>query len=180
MPQDAANESTTPSPAQVFKYTTPALPEGRFEGKIITRMARTDRMMANIQVFKNGGENSLHSHRHLDGFWMVLSGCVRFYGENDEVIGDFRKHEGVLVPRGFKYWFESIGDEAVELLQVEAFNVAIPNYNAVRDQDITNHVERRASFSGIMIRDARVASEDFGKSPVPLAAENAVAVTSNP
>lgn len=162
---------TSPAPqAQVFRYTPPDIPEGRFEGKFITRMARTDRMMANIQVLKTGGENNLHSHRHLDGFWMVLSGRVRFYGEGDVLVGEFGPREGVLVPRNFKYWFEAVGDEPLELLQVESFDMAIPNYNAVREQERINHTPKQASFAGIMIRDARVASPDFGKAAQPLEA----------
>ena len=30
-----------------------------------------------------GGENNLHSHKGMDGFWMVLSGKVKFYGPGD-------------------------------------------------------------------------------------------------
>lgn len=159
--------SDTPR-AQVFRYTRPELPEGRFEGKVITRMARTDRMMANIQVLKSGGENNLHSHRHLDGFWMVLAGRVRFYGEGDVLIGEFGPKEGVLVPRNFRYWFEAVGDEPLELLQVESFDTAIPDYNAIREQERVNHSPKQASFAGIMIRDARVESADFGKPARPL------------
>ena len=161
------SDDISPKP-QVFKYAKPELPEGPYEGKVITRLARTDRMMANVQVLKTGGENNLHSHRHLDGFWMVLGGRVRFYGDNDEVIAELGPREGILVPRNFKYWFESIGDDALELLQVESFDIAIPNYNAVRDQDRINHRPNEASFGGIMIRDGRVDSPDFGKEAKPL------------
>lgn len=66
------------------------------------------------------GKTNLHSHSSVDGFWMVLSGRVRFYGEDDVVLGEFGKHEGVMIPRNFKYWFESVGSEPLELLQVEA------------------------------------------------------------
>lgn len=165
------NDPVTPAPrAQVFRYVKPELPEGRFEGKVITRMARSDRMMANIQVLKSGGENNLHSHKHLDGFWMVLAGRVRFYGEGDELIGEFGPKEGVLVPRHFKYWFEAVGDEPLELLQVESFDIAIPNYTAVREQERVNHAPKQASFAGIMIRDARVESPDYGREARPLEA----------
>ena len=153
---------------QVFKYRTPDLPEGPYEGKVITRLARTDRMLANVQVLKSGGENNLHSHKHLDGFWMVLSGRVRFYGDNDELIAELGPREGILVPRNFKYWFESIGDETLELLQVESFDVAIPNYNAVREQERINHRPKVASFGGIVIADARIDSADYGRAPKPL------------
>ena len=46
-------------------------------------------MHANIQVLREGGENNLHSHRYLDGFWMVLKGRVRFYGPDKAVLGEF-------------------------------------------------------------------------------------------
>ena len=101
---------------------------------------------------------------------MVLSGRVRFYGEGDVLVGEFGPREGVLVPRNFKYWFEAVGDEPLELLQVESFDIAIPNYNAVREQERINHTPKQASFAGIMIRDARVESPDFGKAAQPLQA----------
>ncbi|MEO5672802.1 MAG: cupin domain-containing protein [Ramlibacter sp.] len=154
--------------AQVFKYTKPALPDGPYEGKVITRLARTDRMLANVQVLKSGGENNLHSHKHLDGFWMVLAGRVRFYGDDDVVIAELGPREGILVPRNFKYWFESIGDETLELLQVESFDIAIPNYSAVREQERINHRPKEASFGGIVIADARIDSPDYGREAKPL------------
>lgn len=38
-----------------------------------------------------------------------------------------RKHEGVFVPRNVPYWFESVGDELLELLQVEAIDKTVKN-----------------------------------------------------
>ena len=113
----------TPPRAQLFKYTKPD--DSGTKRRHIVWLARTDRIVANMQVLKDGGENSLHSHKHLDGFWMVLGGRCRFYGEGDVVIADLSKHEGIMVPRGFKYWFESVGEEPLELLQVEAFDVPL-------------------------------------------------------
>jgi mannose-6-phosphate isomerase-like protein (cupin superfamily) len=153
--------------AQVFKYQRPELPTGPFQGKVITRLARTDRMMANVQVLKTGGENNLHSHTHLDGFWMVLSGRVRFYGEGDTLLAELGPREGILVPRGFKYWFEALGDEPLELLQVESFDIAIPDYNAIRERERINHTPKQASFGGIVIADARLESPEYGKAPRP-------------
>lgn len=154
--------------AQIFRYARPELPEGEFQGKVITRLARTDRMLANVQTLKTGGENNLHSHRHLDGFWMVLSGRVRFYGEGDAPIAELGPREGILVPRNFPYWFEAVGDEPLELLQVESFDIAIPNYTAVREQERVNHRPKQASFGGIVIADARVDSPDYGQAARPL------------
>lgn len=104
--------------ATLFKYETPADVE-QGKKKYVT-LCRTDLLYGAVQVLKGGGENNLHSHSTMDGFWMVLSGRVRFYGEDDAVLGEFGQYEGIMVPRNFKYWFESIGEEQAELLQVEA------------------------------------------------------------
>ena len=56
------------------------------------------------------------------------SGKIAFYGpEADTLIGEYGKYEGVLIPRGCPYWFESVGDEPAELIQFEAFDIRIPD-----------------------------------------------------
>lgn len=108
--------------ARPFRYEKPQSQAN----KQIVRLARTDRMFAGVQVVRKGGENNLHSHPNMDGFWMVLKGRVRFYGEGDAVLGEFGLMEGMLIPRGFKYWFEVVGEEELELLQFEAFAKSLP------------------------------------------------------
>ena len=98
--------------ASVFKYVRPEMRTR----KTFVKLARTDRMMAYVQVLSSGGENNLHSHGHLDGFWMVLKGRARFYGEGDKLLADLGPHEGILLPRNFRYWFESASPEPLELL----------------------------------------------------------------
>lgn len=129
--------------ASVFKYLKP---EFGARKRQFVRLARTDRMIAAIQAVKEGGENNLHSHAHQDGFWMILKGRARFYGEGNGLLGDFGPYEGILVPRGFKYWFESAGDEDLEILQVEAFDIALPDDKAVSNDRI-NHEPTKAGFS---------------------------------
>ena len=114
---------TTEPQARVFKYTRPELRAK----KTFVKLARTDRMMAYVQVLSSGGENNLHSHGHLDGFWMVLKGRARFYGEGDKLLADLGPHEGILLPRNFKYWFESSSPEPLELLQIEAADIPMPD-----------------------------------------------------
>jgi mannose-6-phosphate isomerase-like protein (cupin superfamily) len=80
-----------------------------------------------VQVVKSGGENNLHTHTGEDAFWYVISGAVKFYGEGDQLVGEYKKGEGVLIPRGYKYWFESASQEPLEILRVTA-----------RDQNIDN------------------------------------------
>ncbi|HEX7227871.1 MAG TPA: cupin domain-containing protein [Candidatus Binatia bacterium] len=108
---------------KVFNYQTP-----QFDGvKKTLQVCNSDLMKVQVQVVKNGGENNLHSHTGDDAFWYVMSGAVKFYGEGDEVIGEFNKGEGILIPRGFKYWFESSSSEPLEILRVTAKDQKVEN-----------------------------------------------------
>ena len=77
-------------------------------------------------MVREGGDNNLHSHKGMDGFWMVLKGRVRWHGP-DGVIGEFGAHEGIVMPRNSRYWFESVGEDTLELLQVVAFDRGVRN-----------------------------------------------------
>lgn len=102
-----------------FRYEKP---EGVSTGKGFVALHRTDLFKAVVQIVKKGGgENNLHYHSRVDTFWMVLKGRVRFYGPNDVLIGEFGPNEGTVTPRFSRYWFESAGDEELELLQVAAY-----------------------------------------------------------
>ena len=39
-------------------------------GKAIVQLAGSDIIRGRVQVVREGGENSLHSRRGMDGFWM--------------------------------------------------------------------------------------------------------------
>lgn len=58
---------------------------------------------------------------------------MRFYTTDDEIIGEFGHHEGILIPRGYRYWFESCGEEDLELLQFEASSKG-PGYDITQDR----------------------------------------------
>src|SRR5262245_8962927 len=111
-------DSSAPVAPRVFHYRT--LPA--FAGKQFIVLARTDRMLAAIQVVTEGGETNLHKHVTTDGCWLVLGGRVRFYGVDDVVLAELGKYEGILIPRNTLYWFESCGDEDLEILQFDAFD----------------------------------------------------------
>ena len=101
---------------QVFKYERP-----EFEGvKKSIQLCKSDILKGLVQVVKKGGENNLHTHTGDDAFWLVLSGAVKFYGEGDTLIAELKKHEGIMIPRGFMYWFESASEEPLEILRVSA------------------------------------------------------------
>lgn len=101
----------------VYSYSKPELGERK---KRVNILARTDIAVCGVQVVREGGENNLHSHTNLDGFWTVLAGRARFYTTDDVLIADLGPMEGVLIPRGYPYWFESSGENDLEIFQVEA------------------------------------------------------------
>jgi mannose-6-phosphate isomerase-like protein (cupin superfamily) len=109
--------------AKEFKHQTP-----EFEGvKKTWQVCNSDLMKVQVQVVKSGGENNLHTHTGEDAFWYVISGAVKFYGEGDTLVGEYKKGEGILVPRGYKYWFESASPEPLEILRVTAKDQNIDN-----------------------------------------------------
>jgi len=109
--------------AKEFRYQTPD-----FEGvKKTMQVCNSDLMKVQVQVVKNGGENNLHTHTGEDAFWYVISGAIKFYGEGDKLVGEYKKGEGLLVPRGYKYWFESASTEPLEVLRVTAKDQNIDN-----------------------------------------------------
>lgn len=114
--------------AKVMRYKTPALSRK----KALVPLAKSDTMLATVQVVKEGGETGFHSHTGMDGFWFVLKGRARFYtgpvdSPGNELIAEVGPHEGVFLPRGVPYWFEQTGEEELEILQVEAFAKGEPN-----------------------------------------------------
>jgi mannose-6-phosphate isomerase-like protein (cupin superfamily) len=120
-----AAKPSQPRAPQTFKYDKP---EVQNAGKGIVRLCQTDIIRGAVQVVKQGdGDNNLHSHTGMDGFWMVLKGRVRWYGPDDEILGEFGPHEGIVMPRNQKYWFQAIGDDDLEILQVVAFDRDVKN-----------------------------------------------------
>lgn len=102
-----------------FSYTTPT----KFERKKTSvDLGKGEYVRGMIQVVKEGGENNLHYHANVDGFWMVLKGRAKFYGPGDALIGEFGPQEGLVIPRFARYWFESSGEEQLEILLVQAYD----------------------------------------------------------
>jgi mannose-6-phosphate isomerase-like protein (cupin superfamily) len=123
--------SDVPQPqAHVFRYTPPEFPDGR--GKGVQLLGRTDLAFVAVQRLKaTGGETNLHTHANVDGFWMVLSGRVKFYTNDDVEIATLGPLEGVVIPRNYPYWFGADGVES-EILQFEA-NVTRQRADAKHD-----------------------------------------------
>ncbi len=97
-------------------------PEGIDTAKARIELGRGGNIRGVVQTVKEGGENNLHYHTDADSLWMVLKGRVRFYGVGDEVLGEYGPQEGIITPAYSRYWFESCGDDELELLQIGAFS----------------------------------------------------------
>jgi mannose-6-phosphate isomerase-like protein (cupin superfamily) len=106
---------------KVFRYRPP---QELKRSRALIPLAKTDTLLSMVQVFKGaGGEQELHMHTAMDGFWFVLAGRARFYTEGDVLVAELGKHEGILIPAGAKYWFETADEnEPLELLQVESID----------------------------------------------------------
>ena len=101
-----------------FKYKRP---EVEIKGRRgVYFLAHSDILKAQIQIIPEGGDTDLHYHPGSDGFWMVLTGKVRFY-DCDRVIGEYGPGEGILMPRNARYWFETADtSQELQILQVSA------------------------------------------------------------
>ena len=106
---------------QQFKYSGPRAEGGRdsAEGRKSFPMFQSENAISTVQIFEKGVHNNLHFHAIEEGFWMVLGGRATFYGEGDRVIAELGKYEGVLLPAGTKYWFQSTDEEPLEILRVD-------------------------------------------------------------
>jgi mannose-6-phosphate isomerase-like protein (cupin superfamily) len=95
--------------AEVFNVRdTPLLAVGRTDHL----SAAADSIVARTKVYASGGENSTHAHVSEDHLFLVLQGRARFHldrdGSREVEVGAL---EGVLVPAGAFYRFESVGHE---------------------------------------------------------------------
>ncbi|HLY65031.1 MAG TPA: cupin domain-containing protein, partial [Chloroflexota bacterium] len=76
-------------------------------GRSMDLLAKTDLMTAHIKVYAEGGENGLHTHPHEDHIFVVLAGQATFHTGIEETQRVVNKHEGILVPKGAFYRFET-------------------------------------------------------------------------
>jgi mannose-6-phosphate isomerase-like protein (cupin superfamily) len=100
---------------KMFRLRTQLLSKGRSDYVL----ANTDLMTIRIKCYAQGGENALHAHPAEDHAFIVLEGEARFVGKESE-IGVLKKNDGIMLPKGTYYKFESCGDPPLVLLRVGA------------------------------------------------------------
>jgi mannose-6-phosphate isomerase-like protein (cupin superfamily) len=110
-------------------------------GKTTQILSQTDLAMAFVQVIAGGGETNLHAHTAEDAMWLVLNGKARFYTTDDKEVATLSPYEGLTIPRGTPYWFESASDENLVVMRFSAKSLRDP------DERI-NYTERKFSVDG--------------------------------
>ena len=103
--------------AKVIRYEKP---ESKRDRRVVT-FARTDSMMVFMQVHKHSGESRLHKHPNTDAFWWVVRGKAAFHTTDHHLLAELGPEEGVLIPRDVPYYFNALGDDDLEILQLESF-----------------------------------------------------------
>lgn len=73
-----------------------------------------------MQVVLHGGETNRHAHTGQDAAWLVLEGRARFYGKTDDEVFELEPLEGLFMPDGQDYWFESASDKPLKILRMSA------------------------------------------------------------
>lgn len=101
--------------AHTFELKTPLLKGGRSH-KIL---AKTDLMNVAIKCYSEGGENTLHTHPAEDHAFIILDGEATFY-DKDEKATVVKKGQGMMLPKGCFYWFQSTGGKPLILLRFGA------------------------------------------------------------
>ena len=86
-------------------------------GRTTEVLAKTEMVTVTGKVYAEGGENALHTHTKQDHGFLVLAGEATFFDENDtpRVLGPY---EGILLPAGAYYWFQSSGEGNLVMLRL--------------------------------------------------------------
>ncbi len=82
-------------------------------------LAVGEHLWLKIKVYAKGGENKLHAHPYQDHSFIVLDGRARFHGPRGEK-KELDRNDGIFLPAGSFYWFETISEEPLVVLRLGA------------------------------------------------------------
>jgi mannose-6-phosphate isomerase-like protein (cupin superfamily) len=114
-------------------------------GKRNLHLGSSGGLNVGVQVVIRGGETNLHAHPNIDSSWFVLSGRVKFYGTGDALVAELGKGEGIFIPRGVPYWFESGSEETLEILHITSGQRGRVNFEPVKAHQERQLQERKGS-----------------------------------
>ena len=120
---DTSAKTSAPAPWDGEDAVKPAFFAMRAQlldaGNTETPLAVGEHLWLKIKVYAEGGENKLHAHPYQEHSFIVLDGRARFHGPRGES-KELARNDGIFLPAGSYYWFESIGREPLVLLRVGA------------------------------------------------------------
>jgi len=120
-------------PMEKVKYESPEFDQ---LPKMTTSLwNKQDMLRIDVQKIKEGGETNMHSHSGVDSAWLVLAGVARFHSFEESDSHDLALNEGIFIPKATPHWFESIGDDPLEMLHIAARDTRVEkdarvNYDA--------------------------------------------------
>ena len=112
----ARTQSVDQPAPQLFDLRIPLLKKGRSH-KVV---AQTDIMNVAMKCYAEGGENALHTHLEEDHVFVIMDGKARFFDKDGE-LATLGKHQAILAPKGWYYYFESCGDRPLIMLRFGAY-----------------------------------------------------------
>lgn len=101
--------------ASTFKLKTPLLTGGRSH----MPLAKTDQVSVGLNYYVPGRKNTLHTHPGEDHTFVVMDGEATFYDKAEKAT-ILKKGEGIMLPEGWYYWFQSTGQKPLALLRFSA------------------------------------------------------------
>jgi mannose-6-phosphate isomerase-like protein (cupin superfamily) len=111
-----ATQTQAKPEAQFFALMAPLLAEGRSD----TTVAKTDLLRLRLKVYASGGENVLHVHPNEDHAFVILQGEATFHIGAEDAVSVLTKYQGIMLPRGVAYWFQSSAPENLVMLRAGA------------------------------------------------------------
>ena len=131
----------------IYKYESPRVwsEKNKQRGKQNLHLGSCGGLNVGVQVVIRGGETNLHAHPGIDSSWFVLSGRVKFYGAGDTLVANLGKGEGIFIPRGVPYWFESGSEETLEILHITSGQRGRVNFEPIKAHQDRQLQERRGS-----------------------------------
>jgi len=140
-------------PMEPISYVSPEFDQ--FPKVTSSLWNKQDMLRVDVQKIKDGGETNMHSHTGMDSAWFVLGGAARFHGFEESDVHDLAHYEGIFIPKATPYWFESVGDQPLEILHILARDVSVEknervNYEALKDwQEVKDLGGREATTTDV-------------------------------
>lgn len=144
--------------AQTFRLRTQLLKKGRTHRILASSKGETSALNVAIKCYAGGGENEFHTHALEDHTFIILQGRATFE-QPDKPPQTIGRNEGILLPAGAYYKFETVGDEPLVILRVG--NVWQPVASSVEAT-----ASQRRSIDGAMLPSHSKANKHV--EPVPI------------